>query len=107
MQRRPAWPRAHTLGSIQSLAFLARIEMRRQLARLLEVLPRLRTRARLLQRERESVVRVGVVGRKLDRLPELCDRGSPIAALQFLTPDTHCERGSLGVGLAASEAVCF
>ena len=42
--------------------------MRRQLVRLLEVLPRLRTRAVLLQCERESVVRLGVVGRKLDRL---------------------------------------
>src|SRR5262245_63748072 len=74
---------------------------------LLEVLPRLRTRARLLEGLREGVVRIGIVGRKLDRLPEFRDRGSPVAILQFLPADAQRERRSLGVGLAARKAVRF
>ena len=74
---------------------------------LLEVLPRLRDRPGLLECLREGVVRVRVVLRQPDRLPELRDRGSPVAVLQFLTANAQGKCRGLRVGLAARKAVRF
>src|SRR5262245_43892360 len=81
--------------------------MWRQLVRLLEVLPRLGTGSALLEGLCESVVRLRVVGRKLDGFSELCDRCLTISVLQFLTPDTQGKRRGLSVGRSSGQPCCF